>query len=237
MTLRRPAPPAPGARGPQGRSCPLRPMPMPAATLPAGPGPPGGPCPGPAWAPQPLGAHPDSRVPPQPGSRAPQLPPRFLRYSGFGACPGPGSSRLPPQGPRSAHNPPGAQRHLHCTGPGNAGAAPAPPPGFMAIASPARRLCHLPRALLPAGNLPPRASRRPSGGGCGGAEHAQWRRRGCGCPHLPPRSGLRHVTPSQQRRARLLGLFFSPIVPAPRNGLRWPHEPGLRALTKPAVKP
>lgn len=120
-------------------------------------------------------AHPDSRVPPParfPGS----APACFMRYSGFGAWPGPGSARLAwPQAPERAY-PVTRSGTYTARGPGK----PAPRPRHRGSWRP--RAAHTASAactgLITGGELLPRACRPPSKGGCGGAEHAQWRRRG-----------------------------------------------------------
>lgn len=97
-----------------------------------------------ARVPPPLPACGVTQIPgfPPPARFPGSAPACFLRYSGFGACPGPSSAPLTAaRAPERAY-PAGAQRHLHCTEPGKPGAASPPPlPGFMAAASPAGRLC------------------------------------------------------------------------------------------------
>lgn len=156
------------------------------------------------------GLHPPARFP---GS----APARLMRYSGFGACPGRSSTRLPPRGPRSAHSPLRRGGTYTARGRGR----PAPPRrrrrgSWQQRAPHAAATC---AGLTTGGEPPPRAARPPSGGGCGGAEHAQWRRRGCGCPHLPPGRGF-------------------PPPPPPRTAGAGPCRPprlagGPRAETRP----
>lgn len=127
--------------------------------------------PGPAAPSRPPGApraaHPDSRVPPQPGSRAP-LPPASCttQVSGPARTHAPVGFRRAGPGARIAG---GARRHLHCTGPGKAGAAP-PPPGFMA-ARPGTPPPPAARRLPPAGCPPPRLRAAERG--------RMWRSRAC----------------------------------------------------------
>lgn len=137
-------------------------------------------------------AHPDSRVPPQPGSRAP-LPP----VSCATQVSGPARTHAPVGFRRAgpgARIPAGAQRHLHCTGPGKAGAAP-PPPGFMAGESPARRLRRPRGAPCRQGARTPRLRAAERG--------RMWRSRACSVAAAGPR--LHSVPAAAARPARGAG--------------------------------
>lgn len=209
-SARPPGPSTATAAGPEGRSRGTRWAAPTAGHLAAGPGAPRGSGPGPPLGAAPPGAPAAPGVPrPAPLTQIPGFPPSqvpglrsrpFLELLRFRGLPGRTlQSASAARAPERAY-PPARSGTYTARGRGR----PAPPlrrPDSWRERAP--HAASAAREGLLAGRVPaPPASGRPSGGGCGGAEHAQWRRRGRGCTQFLPLPRARLVGPAAVRARR-----------------------------------